>query len=298
MTPPLHVPPPLERGDTIALIAPSGPFDPVAFRAGVAAIEGLGFRCQYDDGIFAREGYLAGDDARRSQELLHALEAPEVRLLVAARGGFGATRVLPHVTPEQVRAAGKGLVGFSDITALHALWARAGVASLHACMVAKLGSIPYAAQQRWSRALEGREAPPFSGLTCVRAGRARGRLVGGNLAVLAALVGTPYAPPLDGNVLFLEDVGERPYRVDRMLTTLQHAGWFERVAGLVFGAFTDAAPGPDGVCVHDVLERHARTLELPSVMGLPVGHVDDNHELPLGREVVLDATAGSLTYCR
>jgi muramoyltetrapeptide carboxypeptidase len=293
---PLLIPPPLAQGDHVALIAPSGRFDHAAFLRGAAAIEARGYVCVYDDDIFAHSGYCAGDDERRAAEVKRALAAPQVRLLVAARGGFGATRLLPRLSVSAVRDAGKGLVGFSDITALHALWARAGVASLHASMVAKLGDLPAAAQARWSEAVAGAPPLPFVGLETIVPGSAAGPLVGGNLAVLSALAGTPYAPPLDGAVLFFEDVGERPYRVDRMLTALTQAGWFERARGLVFGAFTEAAPGPDGVTVRDVLLGHARALGLPSVAGLPVGHIDDNRELPLGRVAQLDAGAGVLTW--
>lgn len=290
----LVVPAPLAPGDHVALVAPSGPFDRAAFERGVTLLRDRGYVCRYDDGIFGRDGYLAGDDARRAGELLAALADPRVKAIVAARGGFGATRLLPRVSPEAVRAAGKLLVGFSDITALHALWARAGVASLHGSMVAKVGGLNQALQQRWLRALEGDVALALDGLATVVPGRVTGRLVGGNLAVLAALVGTPFAPPLEGAVLFLEDIGERPYRIDRMLTTLTHAGWFERLRGLAFGAFSEAAPSGDGVTAGDVLRRHAQALGLPCVAGVPAGHVDDNHELPLGRHVTLDASAGVL----
>ncbi len=131
--------------------------------------------------------------------------------------------------------------------------------------------------------------PALRGLRTLAAGRACGPLLGGNLAVLAALVGTPYAPPLDGAVLFLEDVGERPYRVDRMLTTLRHAGWFERVVGVALGAFTEAAPGADGVAVEQVLHERLGSLGIPVVAGVPAGHVDDNLELTFGAEVALEA---------
>jgi hypothetical protein len=158
-------------------------------------------------------------------------------------------------------------------------------------MVAKVGDLDDALQLRWLHALEGAPSPALTDLTTVVPGRVVGPLVGGNLAVLAALVGTPFAPPLDGSVLFLEDIGERPYRIDRMLTTLTHAGWFEQVRGVAFGAFTDCAPGVDGVSGRDVLVRHAEALGLPCVLDVPAGHVDDNRELPLGRTVTLDATA-------
>lgn len=293
---PFHVPPPLAPGDHVALVAPSGPFERAAFEQGVALLTERGYVCRYDEGIFARDGYLAGDDARRERELLAALADPRVKAIIAARGGFGATRLLPRLSVDAVRAAGKALVGFSDITALHALWARAGLASLHAAMVAKVGGLEPPLQQRWLLALEGQRVPALEGLSTLVPGTVEGRLVGGNLAVLAALVGTPFAPPLDDAVLFLEDVGERPYRIDRMLTTLTHAGWFERVRGVAFGAFCEAAPGSDGVTARDVLVRKAEALGLPCVADVPAGHVDDNHELPLGERVVLDAAAGTLRF--
>lgn len=295
MTPRL-VPAALVPGDHVALVAPSGPFDCDAFERGVELLSSRGYVCHYDEAIFARDGYLAGDDVRRERELLRALADPAIKVLIAARGGFGATRLLPRLSVSAVRAAGKGLVGFSDITALHALWARAGVASLHAAMVAKVGDLDDALQLRWLHALEGAPSPALTDLTTVVPGRVVGPLVGGNLAVLAALVGTPFAPPLDGSVLFLEDIGERPYRIDRMLTTLTHAGWFEQVRGVAFGAFTDCAPGVDGVSGRDVLVRHAEALGLPCVLDVPAGHVDDNRELPLGRTVTLDATARILHF--
>lgn len=293
---PVHEPAALVPGDHVALVAPSGPFDREAFERGVGLLRSRGYVCRYDEAIFARDGYLAGDDTRRERELLAALADPSIKLIIAARGGFGATRLLPRLSVSAVRAAGKGLVGFSDITALHALWARAGVGSLHAAMVAKVGDLDATRQQRWLDALAGAPTPELTGLTAVVPGRVEGRLVGGNLAVLAALVGTPFAPPLEGAVLFLEDIGERPYRIDRMLTTLTHAGWFEQVRGVAFGAFSDCAPGADGVSARDVLVRHGQALGLPCVLDVPAGHVDDNRELPLGRRVALDAGAGMLSF--
>ena len=293
---PFQVPRALVPGDHVALVAPSGAFDRAAFEQGVALLTARGYVCHFDEGIFARDGYLAGDDARRARELLAALADPRVKAIIAARGGFGATRLLPRLSVDAVREAGKLLVGFSDVTALHALWARAGVTSLHAAMVAKVGGLDEPLQLRWLRALEGERVAALTGLATLVPGEVEGRLVGGNLAVLTALVGTPFAPPLEDTVLFLEDIGERPYRIDRMLTTLTHAGWFERVRGVAFGAFCEAAPGSDGVSARDVLVRHAQALGLPCVADVPAGHVDDNRELPLGERVALDASSGTLRF--
>lgn len=251
---------------------------------------------RFDEAIFEREGYLAGSDLRRLEELRAAIIDPSVRAIVAARGGYGAQRLLDGLDPELVRSHPKILVGFSDITALHALWARAGVRSIHGAMVAALGRGDEALLERWRGLLYGAVSEPVGDLRAIVGGRAEGVLVGGNLAILAALCGTPYAPPLDGAILFLEDIGERPYRVDRMLTTLHHAGWLARVAGVALGAFTESPPGSDGVEVSEVLVERLGALQVPVVMGVPAGHIDDNLELPFGSRVALDADAGMLTF--
>ena len=208
----------LGPGARIELIAPSGRFDPTAFEAGVARLSRR-YEVRYDPGIHSQHGYFAGDDARRLAELRAALARPETDAILAARGGYGATRILPLLAAEEVRTPGKLLVGFSDITALHALWAHAGVGSLHASMVAGLGRCEEPLFARFCAALEGQFPASFTGLDPIHPGRAEGILLGGNLAVLTALIGTAGFPPLQGAVLFLEDIGERPYRVDRMLTT-------------------------------------------------------------------------------
>ncbi len=295
MLPPLRLGP----GARVAVIAPSSPFDVAAFEVGVARL-----RTRYDvtfrDDLLSKSGYFAGDDARRHAELDAALADPDVRAIVAARGGYGAARLLARLDVAAVRAARKLLVGFSDVTALHALWARAGVRSLHATMVCGLGADGRTDRElaRWIGAAEGEIPPEIRGLQpltrAVR--RATGPLLGGNLAVLAALVGTPHLPPLDGAVLFLEDVGERPYRVDRMLTHLRLAGVLERVAAVVLGTFTDAAPGRDGVTVDDAIAGCLAGLDVPVLAGVPAGHVADNLELPLGARVVVDPEAGTLTF--
>lgn len=290
---------PLTPGARIAVIAPAGPFDAAAFEAGLARLRAR-YEVTFRDDLHSRKGYFAGDDARRLAELHEALVDPSVRAIVAARGGYGSGRLLASLTPALVRDARKLLVGFSDLTALHALWARAGLRSLHASMVCGLGarSTSDALLARWVAAVEGSPPETVRGLRTISASRATasGPLAGGNLAVLVSLLGTPYFPPVDGAVLFLEDVGERPYRVDRMLTQLRQAGVFTRVAALVLGAFTDAAPGKDGTTIDDTLAACLGDLGVPVLSGVPSGHVDDNLELPLGARVTVDVDAGTLTF--
>ncbi len=285
----------LRAGDRIQVVAPSGPFPVEDFERGVARLA-TRYDVVHDASITERAGYLAGDDERRLGELVAALEDSSVRGIVAARGGYGATRLLDRLEVEAVRDHPKLLVGFSDITALHALWARAGLGAVHGPMVAALGRADDGMFDRWVRAVEGEAMEPVGGLSTVAPGNARGPLLGGNLAVLTALVGTPHAPPLDGCVLFLEDVGERPYRVDRMLTTMAQAGWLARPAAIVLGAFTDASAGPDGVEIEHVLRERLAGLGVPVLASVPAGHGDDNLELPLGTVAVVDAERGILSF--
>lgn len=257
------------------------------------------YRVSHDHAIGERHGYLAGDDARRLRELEAAIDDPDVDAIVAARGGYGAMRIAARIDPARVAARPKLLVGFSDVTALHALWARAGVASLHASMVAALGRGSDATLARWIEAVEGRGTPPrLEGLAAIGSarGEAEGMVVGGNLALLAAMTGTPLAPSLEGAILFVEDVGEAPYRVDRMLTQLRLSGALDRVAGVLVGTFTRCAPGPEGTTVDDVLEERLSDLGVPVLGGLPCGHVDDPLELPLGARARLDGTQRCVTF--
>lgn len=279
------------------MIAPSGPFDTEGFQLGVAWL-GERYVVRHREDIFARSSFLAGSDARRSSELREALGDPRVDAIVAARGGHGATRILGAIPVDEIAAANKLLVGFSDVTALHALWAQAGVRSLHGPMVATLGRAGASIRARWVAAVEGAIPDPIE-VRALAPGRAEGPLVGGNLSVLAALSGTPFAPPLEGAILFLEDVNEAPYRVDRMVTTLRNAGWLSGLAGVALGAFTPSTPSDDAVgAMEAVLSDRLADLGIPVVSGVPSGHIEDNLELPLGAPVRIDAhsTRGTVTF--
>lgn len=291
----LSVPPPLVRGSLVSIVAASSPFDRGRFDAGLALIEAR-YRTRFAPELFAREGYLAGNDDTRLAFLQDALADRETSAIVAARGGYGATRLLPRLDVAAVRRANKWLVGFSDVTALHALWTRAGVCSIHGPMVGSLADATQAVRDAWFALLERAPAPALRGLECLRPGRARGRLLGGNLTVLAALVGTPYMPDLRGAVLLLEDVTERPYRLDRTLTTLLQAGALEGVGGALLGQFAQCEPGPDGTTALSVLAERLGTLDIPILANAPFGHVPDNVPMLLGGEVELDAGAGTLHF--
>jgi muramoyltetrapeptide carboxypeptidase len=241
--------------------------------------------------LFARKGFHAGPDPRRVEELAGALADPEVKAILAMRGGVGATRIVDQLDLSGLRVRPKWLVGFSDVTSLHVAATRHRVASLHAVHVTGLGRGDARAARELFDALEAPEATRRHAVSCVAPGEARGPLVGGNLALLhdEAAAGTLALP--DGCVLFLEDVGERPYRVDRMLQALRRAGHLGRAAAVVLGDFTDCLPGPDGVSIERVLGDALAPLGVPVVGGVQAGHGAVNVPLVLGASATVRRVA-------
>lgn len=287
------VPPALRPGDRIDVIAPSSPFDRALAWRGLGWLKQR-YQVRFDPAIFEATGYLAGSDDRRRTELERALECAETRAIVAVRGGYGLNRIAHTLAWQSLRDRPKWIVGFSDITALHVEAAAVGVASLHASMVAALGRGHASSREAWIEAVEhplrGRL---FSDLRTLHPGQAEGQCFGGNLTVLHACAAAGRLRVPKGCVLFLEDVGERPYRVDRTLSTLLAGGHFGDVRGVVFGEFTDCNPGQDGVCVEDVLREAFAPLGIPVVAGFPIGHGLVNLPLHFGASVELQADSTS-----
>ena len=278
------------------MIAPASGFERDAFEAGLALLKAR-YRVGYGGGLFERERYLAGSDARRLGELRAALADPDIRAVFCARGGYGATRLLARLAGHAPEGPPKLLVGFSDITALH-LWLQAhGRVSIHGPVLTQLPRLSSATCARLFELLESaRPAAPLTGTaTCVE-GVAEGPLLGGNLSVFTRLLGTPYMPALDGAILLLEDQGERPYRLDRMWTHMQLAGVFARVRGIALGSFTACEERGADYTSGEVLRELALSAGLPCAAGFPIGHGDVNEPVPLGVRARLDAAAASLTF--
>ncbi len=243
----------------------------------------------------ARTGYLSDSDESRRSLLQRLLLDPDVDFLVAVRGGYGSMRIIDWIDPEIVRRERKTLVGFSDITALHALWNRAKVKSLHAGMFQHLADSTNDEFDHWVTHLEMRPGVTFDELACVNPGTAQGHLIGGNLSIVSALAATPYSAPIDNAIIVFEDVDEAPYRIDRMLTSLRLAGWWKKAAGVVFGQF-DACNHPrHGVPVEEVIREHFRDITIPVVYNLPVGHGQTNQPIWLGSKATLDANRKTLS---
>jgi muramoyltetrapeptide carboxypeptidase len=291
----LIVPAPLVPGDHVRVISPSGPFDRALVLRGLGWLSSR-YDVHFDSGLFARDGYLAGTDARRLAELNTALGDQNARAIFATRGGYGLARIAHAADVGALRDRPKWLVGFSDITALHVEAARVGVASLHAANIAGLGRDDAEGHTDFIRALEHPgELRRFADLKRVRSGNTVGIVTGGNLAVLFGCAAAGRLSLPDQSILLLEDIGEAPYRVDRMLSALLVSGALDRVAGVIVGDFVDAPAGKYGVDVEAVLEERLRELRVPVVSGFPVGHGKRNVPVHFGLNAQIDADAGTVS---
>ena len=291
----------LVRGDVVAVVAAAGPVRPERLAAGVEVLESWGLTVRPAPHVLGRHptlDHLAATDADRAADLRDAWSAPDVAAVWAARGGFGSHRLVDLLDwPAMVLAGPRLLVGFSDVTALHeAVAQRLGLVSVHGPVVTSLGESQPDLHERVRRMLFAPETALdlAAGLRQVVGGVAEGVLVGGNLRVVTASLGTRVGRPARGGIVVLEDVGEQAYRVDGMLTQLLRAGWFDGVRGIVIGAFTDNGDSDVDAVVVDRLGR----LGVPVVTGAPVGHVPDNRPVPLGVTARLDADAGTLVLNR
>ncbi|MCC5576069.1 LD-carboxypeptidase [Microtetraspora sp. AC03309] len=290
----------LRPGDTVAVVAPSGPVDPARLERGEDVLKGLGLDVIVGSRVLGREGFLAGPDSARVVDLQAAWCDPAVSAVICARGGYGATRLLEPLDWDAMRAAGpKILLGSSDITALHLAFAKEmGVATLFGPMPACAllgdpeGPEPETLGHLRGALFEGERAAPVHGDRVLLPGRAEGPLGGGNLSLLAALCGTPYGFRADGHIVLLEDVGEQPYRIDRMLTQLLQAGSLDGAAGFALGSWVGCGdPGE----VLDVLTDRLAPLAVPIIAGLPIGHGSPQFSVWMEADGVIDTQSCSLT---
>jgi muramoyltetrapeptide carboxypeptidase len=298
VTPQVLHPNVLRPGDAVALVSPAGPVAEARVQAAVRELTAWGLRPRVYPHALGREGFLAGTDEHRASDLNDALADPQIRAVLCNRGGYGVQRILEHLDYDAVRRDPKLVAGFSDITALHAaLWTHTGLVCVHGPVAAQLdhperyaASLKYALMSNEPVQVKADASEPtFSVRT---SGIAEGILLGGNLSMLCSSVGTPFMPNLDGAVLLIEDVGEAPYRVDRLLTHLRNCGILQRVAGIAVGQFTE--PG-EGNVIPSVLTERLYDLGVPVLGGLSIGHGHHNIAVALGAHAVLDANTGTLT---
>ena len=304
----LQQPDALRPGDRVRVLSPAGPVIPELLDQGLSTLQNWGLEVLVDHQTYHRRppyDYLAGDDRSRLHALTRALDDPHCKAIICSRGGYGAMRSLPQLSPERWRANRPLLVGFSDITALHLfLSSRAGLTSLHGPVVKSFGlhdSDPHQSLRHLRDALFGRtSAPaPFENLCTIRGGRVTGPVYGGTLSLLVALLATPYCPDLSGAVLILEDVGEADYRLDRLLTSLRLATEANDspLGAIVLGDFLNC----EGVYVEsgqlsDFVATLADDFQCPVVANAPVSHGSSNRCFPMGVTATLDGDEGTLRF--
>lgn len=274
----------MEPGDVIGVVAPAGVVDDDALAAGVNMLESAGYRVRLGAAVHKQHGYFAGPDDLRVADLHEMFRDPDIRAIFSARGGYGSGRLLPLLDFDLLREYPKIFVGHSDTTfLLTALVERAHVVTFHGPMVAAFHRHPDAAELLLRLLAGERVGWHAAAPEVVQPGEGEGILTGGCLSILAAALGTPYAPVTRGRLLFLEDVNEKPYRVDRLLTQLRQAGLFDDVAGVIFGEMIGCGGDEDeAVTVRDVIYDAFATAPYPVAFGLPSGHGGGTLTLPFG----------------
>lgn len=314
--PPTRLKPPVLRpGDTVGMVAPaSNAYEPEEILIAKETMELYGFKVVLGQHINAQNGYLAGSDAQRAADINDMFRRPDIRGIVTFSGGYGCSRILPLLDYAQIRRSPKVVVGHSDITALLiGIHQQTGLITFHGS--SGLTGVGEYTMAHFRRAIMSTQtigavaAPPTPAagtiernnrLITIVPGRATGPLIGGNLTLVTNLLGTPYEPDTRGKILFLEDIGEEPYRIDRMLTQLWLAGKLQAAAGIALGRFIDCYPKEfrasffQTISLENVLRDRLEPLGKPTLYNLMFGHVRENAVLPIGATATLDATAKTL----
>jgi muramoyltetrapeptide carboxypeptidase len=296
--------PALTNGGRVRILTPAGPVTPELLETGLGTLRDWGLELQLDEFVYARSdsrGYLAGEDAQRLGAVQDAFDAPDLEAIVFSRGGYGSMRLIEQLDPSGLRAHPKLIVGFSDITALQLWLAAEDISSLHGPVIKSFrlhgDDGDHDTLEHLRAALFGERAGGFrvESLETVVPGRAEGRLLGGNLSLVASMVGTRFCPDLNGSLLFLEDVGEEDYRLDRLLTSLRLSNKAASPAGILLGDFTGCNGAYfDERAIPAFVANLASEFGCPVVSGLPIGHDSRNIALPVGAPATVDATEGVL----
>ena len=305
-------PPRLKPGDTIGLFCPAAPaYSKETVQITIESLQALGFKTKLSPHFYDRYGYLAGRDADRAADFNTLFADPSVNAVLAMHGGWGCARILPLINYEQIRRTPKIILGYSDITALLlAVNAKTGLVTMHGPEGAATWNtftvdwfrrVLMAGEStllRNSTTLGDNLTQKADRVTTICPGTARGRLIGGNLTVLSHLVGTPYLPDWSGAILFLEDVHEDVYRMDRMFAQLKLAGILGQVAGVVFGKCTKCEPDSGGgygsLTLEEILDEYIKPLNVPAYSGAMIGHIADKFTIPVGLTAEIDATKGTI----
>jgi len=304
------LPRPIKRGDWVGLISPSAATsERIQIQFAVEALEALGFKVKQGENLANRRGHLAGTDEERANDLNAMFADPEVKAVICIRGGSGAARILPLINYDQIRNNPKPILGYSDITALHhAIYAQTGLITFHgpngtgswnSFNVKQFEKIFFEQEQvtfENERVKEDDLVIKKNRIQTIYPGVATGDLFGGNLTVLTALAGSPYLADFTDKILFLEDIGEEPYRIDRMMSTLKLMGALDKIKGFVFGQCTDCDPssGYGNLTLDQLFDDYILPLNIPAYRGAMIGHIPKQFILPMGVRVTLNANKGTI----
>ncbi len=285
----------LKPNDRIGICAPSARFDSERFNQGVHVLTDLGFKVHIPDEIFFHNRYLSGSDADRAMVVNRLFSDPKIDAVICARGGFGAMKILDLIDWDMIKRHPKLFIGYSDITALLLpLIDLAGISVIHGPNVVSLATAQQETLDSFYQVITGtRLSLDLKDSRILTAGRCTGRLKGGNLSTISHLIGTVYQPDFTGSVVFIEDIGEPVYKIDRMLTQLTMAGVFHGIKGVIIGSFEDCDTDTD---LLEVIHEHLCCQGVPVIFGLPCGHGPTNLSLPMGRMVVMDTARSRLSW--
>ncbi|MDR5591828.1 LD-carboxypeptidase [Christiangramia sp. SM2212] len=308
----MMIPNRLQEGDTIGIVSPAGAiFETEPYEIARESFEAMGLKVKFGEFTHSRYGHLAGTDEERADELNKMFGDPGIKAIIALRGGSGSARILDKLDYELIKKNPKIFIGYSDITALHlAIYKNTGLVTFHGPVaVSTWNNFSY---DYFRKLLFEGEVLTYSnpdskgsGLTqtsnrirTINSGKTKGHLLGGNLSVLTSIMGTPYFPEdWKGKILYIEDIGERIYAVDRMMSQLHLGGVLKNIAGFVFGKCNGCDPGGSGygsLTMEEVVDHYLKPLEIPAFSGAMIGHIDDNVTIPNGIEAEIDADEGTI----
>lgn len=296
----------LKKGDVIGIVSPaSSPDDFSRIEKGVSYLESLGYRVKLGKHVYKRLGYLSASDDERAQDLNEMFSDPEVRAIICVRGGYGTTRILDKINYNAIKRSPKIFVGYSDITALQlAIFKKTGLITFSGPMLAvDIYSFDSFSEEFFWRILTSKSKeieiknPDGVELATFKPGKAVGILLGGNLSLLASIIGTKYQPDFKDSILVIEDIGEEPYRIDRYLSQLKNSDVLSKIKGCIFGQFTDCVPKEEGksLTLEQIFQDYFGNLKIPIISNLSYGHIPQKLTLPVGAKVRIDSKRKTIT---
>lgn len=285
----------LKKGDTIGVAAPSARFDDIQLQKGIHCLKAMGFRVYVPESIYKEKRYLAGSDRDRAEVVNDLFSAPNIKGIISARGGFGAMRMLEYLNWDEIKENPTLFIGFSDASSLiSSLIQKAGFCSVHGPNLVSLAKAGQETLDGFYRAVTGQlNEISIEGDQWLAKGKGSGPLLGGNLATLVHMIGTRFAPEFHNGILFIEDIGEPAYKIDRMLFQMKMAGLFDHIKGVVTGSFEGCA---NSDYIPEILSEIFNGYQVPVCMGLDAGHGPVNLSLPMGVRVTLDSEKSVLTW--